>query len=130
MKIKALARLAAGVALVVVTAPAFTQSTSGGAKYGSFGVDLTAQKAGVKPGDDFWTFANGGWNERTQIAPDRASAGYGTQLSIETTWRRTRPLMAPPASRSATSTPAGWTRRGSRRAALRRSSPISPGSPQ
>ncbi|MDP5277759.1 M13 family metallopeptidase [Sphingomonas sp. DG1-23] len=83
MKIKALARLAAGVALVVATAPAFTQSTSGGARYGAFGVDLTAQKAGVKPGDDFWTFANGGWNERTEIAADRAAAGYGTLLTVE-----------------------------------------------
>jgi putative endopeptidase len=83
MKIKALARLAAGAALVVMTRPAFTQSTSGTAKYGAFGVDLTAQKAGVKPGDDFWTFANGGWNERTEIAADRASAGYGVLLTVE-----------------------------------------------
>jgi len=29
----------------------------------------------VKPGDDFWTYANGAWDARTEIAPDRASAG-------------------------------------------------------
>ncbi|WP_404335184.1 M13 family metallopeptidase [Sphingomonas sp. MMS12-HWE2-04] len=83
MKIKALARLAAGVALVAATAPAFTQSTPGTPKYGSFGVDLSAQKASVKPGDDFWTFANGSWADKVQIAPDRASAGFGTMLSVE-----------------------------------------------
>lgn len=83
MKIKTLARFAAGAALLAVAAPALTQSAGKAPRYGSFGVDLTAQKPGVKPGDDFWTFANGGWNERVQIAPDRAGAGFGTQLSIE-----------------------------------------------
>ena len=34
-----------------------------------------------KPGDDFWTYANGGWADRVQIAPDRGSAGFGTQLT-------------------------------------------------
>jgi acetyl-CoA synthetase len=38
------------------------------------------RKPSVKPGDDFWMYANGGWNERVEIAADRASAGFGTQL--------------------------------------------------
>jgi putative endopeptidase len=80
MKIKALARLAAGVALVVGVMPAHAQTAP---KYGAFGIDLTAQKASVKPGDDFWTFANGSWADRVQIAPDRTSAGFGTMLSVE-----------------------------------------------
>ncbi|MET0309200.1 MAG: M13 family metallopeptidase [Sphingomonas sp.] len=80
MKIKALARLAAGVALVVGVMPAHAQTAP---KYGAFGIDLTSQKASVKPGDDFWTFANGSWADRVQIAPDRASAGFGTMLSTE-----------------------------------------------
>ena len=84
MKIKTLARLAAGAALIAAAAPAFTQSASGGGpRYGAFGIDLTAQKPSVKPGDDFWAYANGSWADRVQIAPDRASAGFGTQLSIE-----------------------------------------------
>ncbi len=84
MKIKTLARLAAGAALIAAAAPALTQSATGGdPRYGAFGIDLTAQKPSVKPGDDFWAYANGSWADRVQIAPDRASAGFGTQLSIE-----------------------------------------------
>ncbi|MBQ1498335.1 MAG: M13 family metallopeptidase [Sphingomonas sp.] len=80
MKISNMVRLAAGVALLAVS-PAMAQTAK--PKYGSFGVDLSAQKPSVKPGDDFWTFANGGWNDRVEIAADRASAGFGTLLSIE-----------------------------------------------
>jgi putative endopeptidase len=84
MNMKLLVRLAAGAAALAIAVPAVSQNTAKpGPRYGSFGVDLTSQKAGVKPGDDFWTFANGGWDARTQIAADRASAGFGTQLSIE-----------------------------------------------
>ncbi len=86
MKINLFARLAAGAALVALAAPGFSQSAQtapGAPRYGAFGIDLTAQKPSVKPGDDFWTYANGGWSDRVQIAPDRASAGFGTQLSIE-----------------------------------------------
>lgn len=72
--------LLAGAAALLASAPAFAQT--GAPKYGSFGVDLTAQKAGVKPGDDFWTFANGGWSERTQIAADRTSAGPFVDLAL------------------------------------------------
>jgi putative endopeptidase len=82
MNIKTFARLAAGVALVVAL-PAIAQTAKPAPKYGSFGVDLTAQKPSVKPGDDFWMYANGGWNDRVEIAADRTSAGFGTQLSVE-----------------------------------------------
>ena len=82
MNIRTFARLAAGVALVA-TAPAIAQTAKQAPRYGSWGVDLTAQKPSVKPGDDFWMYANGGWNDRVEIAADRASAGFGTQLSIE-----------------------------------------------
>ena len=82
MNIRNMVRLAAGVALVAVS-PAIAQTAKPAPRYGSFGVDLSAQKPSVKPGDDFWSFANGGWNDRTEIAADRSSAGFGTQLSIE-----------------------------------------------
>ncbi|WP_294329122.1 M13 family metallopeptidase [uncultured Sphingomonas sp.] len=72
--------LLAGAAALLASTPAFAQTAK--PKYGSFGVDLTAQKAGVKPGDDFWTFANGGWSERTQIAADRTSAGPFVDLAL------------------------------------------------
>ncbi len=84
MVINTLARLAAGVALVAVAVPALAQTAAPAApKYGSFGIDLTAHKTTVKPGDDFWTYANGSWADRVQIAPDRASAGFGTMLTVD-----------------------------------------------
>lgn len=73
--------LLAGAAALFAATPAWAQTAK--PRYGSFGVDLTAQQPGVKPGDDFWQFANGGWDARTTIAPDRASAGYGVQLTVE-----------------------------------------------
>ena len=48
--------------------------------YGTFGIDLTARDPAVKPGDDFWTYANGAWDKRTPIAADRTSAGVGVVL--------------------------------------------------
>jgi len=80
MKVKNLVRLAAGVAMLAVAAPAFAQTAP---KYGTFGIDTTTKSETVKPGDDFWTYANGGWDARTEIAADRASAGYGVKLTEE-----------------------------------------------
>jgi endothelin-converting enzyme/putative endopeptidase len=82
MKVKNLVRLAAGVAMLAVVSPAFAQTTAA-PKYGTFGVDTTTKSTTVKPGDDFWTYANGGWDARTEIAADRASAGYGVKLTDE-----------------------------------------------
>jgi endothelin-converting enzyme/putative endopeptidase len=70
-----------GVGLLACAAPVSTQSAPGQAKFGRFGVDLTAQKKDVKPGDDFWTYANGAWDARTDIAPDRSSAGVAVTVT-------------------------------------------------
>jgi endothelin-converting enzyme/putative endopeptidase len=83
MKLKTLLRLSAGAALLAVSVPALTQAVPNGPRYGSFGVDLTTIDKSVKPGDDFWAYVNGGWDKRTEIAADRASAGYGVKLTEE-----------------------------------------------
>ncbi|MES2754542.1 MAG: M13 family metallopeptidase [Pseudomonadota bacterium] len=95
MRFNTFARLSVGVATLVVTAPLLAQTTDHanhatgaaaaktGPRFGTFGVDLTAQDKTVKPGDDFWTFANGSWDKRTEIAADRASAGNGVLLADE-----------------------------------------------
>ncbi len=83
MKIKTLAHLMASAALIAGAGSALAQTAPSAPRYGSFGIDTTARKAGVKPGDDFWTYANGGWADTVQIAPDRASAGFGTMLTVE-----------------------------------------------
>ena len=42
---------------------------------GDFGVDLTAMDKTVMPGDDFYRYVNGKWQDRTEIPADRASWG-------------------------------------------------------
>ncbi len=77
-------RLSAAVAVAALTVPGLAKVTpKAGPRYGTFGIDLTAQQRDLKPGDDFWTYANGNWDKRTQIAPDRTSAGYGVVLTDE-----------------------------------------------
>lgn len=41
------------------------------------GLDLTALDRTVKPGDDFFAYANGAWDKRTEIPADRSSFGTG-----------------------------------------------------
>ena len=66
-----------GAALAIATV---AWGQGGGPRYGAFGVDLTAQDKAVKPGDDFWTYANGAWDKRTPIAADRTQAGAAVVL--------------------------------------------------
>jgi putative endopeptidase len=56
------------------------------------GIDLAGLDRSVRPGDDFFQFANGTWLRDTEIPPDRAS--YGTFVALfEVTQRRTRGLL-------------------------------------
>src|SRR5712671_3839751 len=50
------------------------------ASIGDFGLDLTAGKPQVKPGDDFFAYAIGTWYENFEIPPDRSSYGVFNQL--------------------------------------------------
>ena len=83
MNIKTLTCLMAGTAMIAGAVPALAQTAPTAPRYGEFGVDLKAQKPSVKPGDDFWTFANGSWADTVQIAPELPAAGYGVQLVLE-----------------------------------------------
>src|SRR6516164_165889 len=42
---------------------------------GDFGLDLSARDLQVKPGNDFFAYANGGWYERFNIPSDKSSFG-------------------------------------------------------
>lgn len=96
MQLKSFARLALGTAVFALVAPAAAQTgtpapaatpaaapAKAGPRYGSFGVDLAARDTAVKPGDDFWTYANGTWDKSTPIAADRQSAGPAVVLVDE-----------------------------------------------
>ena len=51
-------------------------------RFGTWGFDLTGRKESVKPGDDFFTYANGAYLERTTIPPDRVRFGNFDALAI------------------------------------------------
>ena len=51
-----------------------------GPQFGTWGYDLTARDPAVKPGDDFFRNANGGWLARTVIPADKA--GYSLRLEM------------------------------------------------
>jgi len=83
MTSRAFAGVAVSVAVLSGAVPVLTQSPPARARYGRFGIDLTSQNVSVKPGDDFWSYANGAWDARTQIAADRASAGNAVNVTEE-----------------------------------------------
>ncbi|HZD45221.1 MAG TPA: M13 family metallopeptidase, partial [Acidobacteriaceae bacterium] len=44
------------------------------------GINVANMDRSVKPGDNFYEYANGGWIKRTEIPPDRASVGVFSTL--------------------------------------------------
>jgi putative endopeptidase len=56
---------------------------TGAPQFGAFGIDLTARDAEVRPGDDFWAYANGAWSARTSIAGDTDAVGVAPSLARE-----------------------------------------------
>ncbi|MGE0740438.1 MAG: M13 family metallopeptidase [Hyphomonadaceae bacterium] len=67
--------LLAGCATGATTETATTEPTRAPAAIGAWGVDLTARDVTVKPGDDFFRYANGTWMANTQIPEDRTRWG-------------------------------------------------------
>jgi predicted metalloendopeptidase len=56
------------------------------------GIDVAGMDRSVKPGDDFFAYANGTWLSETEIPPDRSSYGAGSILG-ELTDRRVADLI-------------------------------------
>jgi predicted metalloendopeptidase len=76
------------------------------AAIGDFGLDLTAGKAQVKPGDDFVAFATGNWYDHFEIPADRSSFGAFNELD-ELSKNRVREIIeTAAASQSPTGAPA------------------------
>jgi putative endopeptidase len=78
-----LTRLAATALLLGTSIPALAQTTAK-PRYGSWGVDYATMDKSVKPGDDFFRFAEGSWLRDAPIAPDKSRAGYNYDLPDET----------------------------------------------
>jgi predicted metalloendopeptidase len=47
-----------------------------------WGLNLDYFDRSVQPGDDFYSYANGGWLKTAQIPPDRPAAGAGSDMVI------------------------------------------------
>ena len=55
--------------------------------YGSFGFDTAGMDKSIRPGDDFYAFANGRWAKSTPIPADRSNFGMFTVLDDLSTQR-------------------------------------------
>jgi putative endopeptidase len=51
-------------------------------KYGTWGFDVSGMDTSIKPGDDFFDFANGKWAARTSIPSDLTRFGNFDKLSV------------------------------------------------
>ena len=71
--------LVAGAA-VAIASPAAAQQK---AAYGSWGVETKDMDPSVKPGDDFFAYAEGTWLKNHPIPADKTGAGYNYELPDE-----------------------------------------------
>ena len=51
-------------------------------KYGAWGFDASGMDRSVPPGSDFNRYANGNWEAKTEIPPDRTRFGYFDVLTV------------------------------------------------
>ena len=66
---------------VIAAAPAVLYAA--GPRYGTWGVATEDMDKSVKPGDDFFAFAEGTWLKNHPIPADKTSAGYNSELPDE-----------------------------------------------
>jgi hypothetical protein len=55
-----------------------------GLHFGTWGFDIPGENAAVKPGDDFFEFANGGWLARTAIPADKMGMSVDVLINNRT----------------------------------------------
>ncbi len=86
---------AAAIGVLALTAGSIVQAQSvpaENAKYGAWGFDLTGQDRSTRPGDDFFRYANGAWDDRTPIPSDHVRYGVDYVLS-DTAEARVRSIL-------------------------------------
>jgi endothelin-converting enzyme/putative endopeptidase len=68
-------------AAMIAATPAIAQTT--GPRYGTWGVAKEDMDPSVKPGDDFFAYAEGTWLKNHPIPADKTGAGYNYELPDE-----------------------------------------------
>jgi putative endopeptidase len=99
MRARCLARSVWSVALLSVIGLAGRASAQTDHGADSSGIDLAGMDRSVKPGDDFFAYANGTWLKNTEIPPDKSAYGAGGIL-VDITDRRVADLIQEMAKRS------------------------------
>lgn len=84
--------LALGLCPLALLLPLAGQA-AGAPKLASAGINTSGMDRSVRPGDDFYTFANGAWARETEIPADRASVG-GFYIADQSTEKRITALVA------------------------------------
>jgi len=67
--------LACAAACAIMVLGALAARSQEAPKQDTHGIAIANMDPSVKPGDDFYDYANGGWIKRTQIPPDRGGIG-------------------------------------------------------
>jgi putative endopeptidase len=70
-----------GVAAAAVLLAGAAQAEPPALKYGDWGLDLAGRDASVKPGDDFFRYANGAWLDRTAIPADKPGVSLRLKMT-------------------------------------------------
>jgi putative endopeptidase len=77
--------LAHAAIFVLIALPQFAaraqKSSTDAPKQDTHGIAVANMDVSVKPGDDFYQYANGGWMKRTEIPPDRGRVGVFSRLA-------------------------------------------------
>jgi putative endopeptidase len=79
------------------------QQPAARASIGTWGYDLASRDTQVKPGDDFYRYALGGWLDSTTIPPDRSTWGAFAELASQAEVQVRDIIEALPASQPASS---------------------------
>ncbi|MBW6523953.1 M13 family metallopeptidase [Sphingomonas sp. RHCKR47] len=71
------------LALALVSVPALLAAQAAAPRYGAWGLELQNMDKSVKPGDDFYAYAEGTWLRDHAIPADKVGAGYNYDLPDE-----------------------------------------------
>jgi putative endopeptidase len=84
--------IVSSVVVVAIALVRLTLRAQETAKPETHGIAVANMDPAIKPGDDFYLYANGNWIKRTEIPPDRAAIGVFTKLD-ENSNKRTAALI-------------------------------------